>query len=306
MWRLIKIFLSQKKHESDYTRAIKEWLLFLKCKEFGTKKAEKALKSAKIEQAIEFIDHLKTQKGRKSTLPYHPKDKFMSNATIAKRIWLLQHLYQFLKNQDQVKVNPFYAVKKPDSKALQKRPTNALNYEDVRRLFDLPKSIQDQAILASLFGAALRRSELCKLRICDFQNHEFYFCFYLRDTKTKKDYFQAIGDELIQLISIWYEIRKLETKDHSEPLFRVITHGKAKPYNVSSIYKKIKIWASKLDLSYSVSPHSIRATAITHLLDQGIAVDQVRYYARHNTIDSTLKYDKRSKEINVLVKKLKI
>ena len=144
----------------------------------------------------------------------------------------------------------------------------------------MSKYRKEQAIIATLIGGGLRRSEVTKLRLCDV----FETFLFLRETKTKKDYKQEVNLQLMPIIQAYKELRIKQEAKLSDSLFQVSDR---------TIARIVKRHADRVGIDHHVSPHSLRATFATIQLDLGVSVDKVARNMRHNSIQSTMRYDKR-------------
>jgi integrase/recombinase XerD len=106
-------------------------------------------------------------------------DRILSGTTIRHRLAALSSLFQYLCDKNAVTHNPVKGVKRPKNESDEGK-TPALADHQARKLLVAPaekslKGMRDRAILATLLYHALRREELCKLRVKDFK-HERRVC----------------------------------------------------------------------------------------------------------------------------------
>jgi integrase len=290
-WRQLGGFINQKDHADTIQLVLSEWLKFLNCNSLGTPRAYHLMCSASLEQALDFKAMLEDKRGQKSYVVNHPKPLTYASATIWKRIILLRHIYRFLMNQGFCDYNPFLAVKLPPKRALQKRPTNAITSSDVMKMIDVCNNDFERAVMASLFGAGLRRSECVNLLMSDFIERDGYSYFFLRDTKTNQDYMQQISDQMVPYIKHWFMIRKMEKAQFNESIWIYKRRG-GSTLTGSGIYKMFRRIAKAAGVSVRVSPHSARATSITTLYMMEVPERKIQRWSRHVCRESTERYDK--------------
>jgi integrase len=216
-------------------------------------------------------------------------------------------MYRVLISAEFLFSNPFDTdkVPPPAKDSGKKRPTEMLAFDLVKEIINLPndkteKGLRDKAILATLFGAGLRRSEISSLRISDFRKTKAGTNYlYLRATKSRKDSEQALPDWAAELISKVIEQRKKNHKAKEGDFIFISYVGFAglTPINNSishsGIYKLFKEYCMQVGAGKNLSPHSARATAITKLLDQGLSHRFVQEFSRHSSIQMVEVYDKR-------------
>jgi integrase/recombinase XerD len=210
-----------------------------------------------------------------------------------------------------LRINPFDTdrVPAPPKDSGRKRPTEMLDYKLVQRVIETPdaatpKGRRDRAILAILFGAGLRRSEVIGLRLGDIrktQRGTHYL--YLRATKAKKDAEQAVPSWALKPLLEWRSERQAMGAKEADYLFNAFTgRGGTKatrePISPTSLYLDFKRYCLAAGVKGFVSPHSARATAITKLLDQGLNHRDVRTFSRHASVQMVEAYDKRRTSVD--------
>jgi integrase len=161
------------------------------------------------------------------------------------------------------------------------------------------KGKRDRAVLATLFGGGLRRSEIVALRLGDVRKTSNGTTFlYLRYTKAKKDAEQALPEWAATLLAEYVSERRAEGADEADFLFIGYTGrgGKtpsSRPISDSGVYHLFRSYCLRVGAGQFVTPHSARATAITKLLTDGISHREVQAFSRHSSIQMVELYDKR-------------
>ena len=234
-------------------------------------------------------------------------DATQSNATIHKKFAALRRIYRMLLSSNLgIVENPFEAdkVPPPPKDAGRKRPTQMIDFELVMEIVSLPdpntpKGRRDQAILATLFGGGLRRSEVVGLRIGDIKKTSSGTTYlYLRHTKAKKDAEQALPSWAA--IHLWDLIKERKQTGAMDGDFVFVGFtgkgGKTvttKPMSDTGVYLLFKQYCMAAGAGNHATPHSARATAITKLLSDGIPHREVQEFSRHSSIQMVEWYDKR-------------
>ena len=322
LWLRVSAFLSTRtpNTQDTYLGVLKEWCAFLRA-EPGSAKAAQAILSATDEKAISYRNWLSERPGERPraagdssmrrTTPLRQKkmglENTLSNATIAKKFAVLRRLYRMLVACDLgIRSNPFDSdrVPPPPKDSGRKRPTEMIEFALVKKIIAEPdtrnpKGIRDKALLSALFGGALRRSEAAALRLGDVRKSSRGTVFlYLRSTKAKRDAEQALPKWAAGAIEALLRHRQSEGAGSGDYLFVGYT-GRggnvptAEPISTSGIYRLFKHYCELAGAGQFVTPHSARATAITRLLDAGIAHREVQEFSRHRSIQMVELYDKR-------------
>ncbi|MBN8551014.1 MAG: site-specific integrase [Deltaproteobacteria bacterium] len=330
LWVRLESFLSMRSPAtySTYKGILNEWSRFLGA-ELGSDESAKQLTSATDLNAMAYIRWLGQQAGERprlmrrnsgsarTTAPMkvnqaHKTKKvglehYQSNATIGKKLAALRRIYRMLISAGLVSTgNPFDSdkIKAPPKESGRKRPTEMVPFEKVKAIIEhsagtSPKELHDSAILACLFGGALRRSEVAALRLADVRKSAAGTAYlYLRATKAGKDAQQALPAWAARTILRYMKERVQFGAGPSDFLFCSF-RGKGgctmtmNGISNAGIYKVFKSSCRKAGVVGFFTPHSARATAITKLLADGIPHRQVQEFSRHSSIQMVELYDKR-------------
>ena len=332
VWLRISAFLSLKAPatRTTYSGILKEWCRFLG-EEAGTEQSAQKILLATDLHAIAYRKHLETKPGERPRMEQSVSTRTsttkeitttkdakrarkndglnatQSNATIHKKFAALRRIYRMLiASNVGITENPFEAdkVPPPPKDAGRKRPTQMVNFELVMDIIhapdrETPKGRRDTAILATLFGAGIRRSELVGLRIGDVKTTSNKTTFlYLRHTKAKKDAEQAVPKWAANHLWSLIDERKKEGAKDADYVFLGYT-GRGgqtrsdKPISDTGVYLLFRHYCQVVGAGTHATPHSARATAITKLLADGIPHRQVQEFSRHASIQMVEWYDKR-------------
>ncbi len=186
---------------------------------------------------------------------------------------------------------------------VSERHLDLINEDELSRLLKAPsgdslKILRDRAILELLFSTGLRVSELCSLN---------------RDIDLKKDEFSIRGKgEKIRLVFISEEAKRAigeyleKRKDMDEPLFINFGKGqkeeKSKRLSPRSVERIVKHYSIKAGITRKVTPHTIRHSFATDLLQNGADIRSVQMLLGHSNIATTQIYthvtDKHLKEVH--------
>lgn len=336
VWLRVSAFLSLKSPATrvTYTGILYEWCRFLGA-EAGTAAGAAKMIAATDLHAIAFRKFLESKPGEKprfqssatprsssrEVLLHHQSsgsgkkkdglDATQSNATIHKKFAALRRMYRMLiASNCGIAENPFEAdkVPPPPKDAGRKRPTQMIDFDLVMEIISLPdrktpKGRRDRAILALLFGAGLRRSEVVTLRLGDVRRTASGTTYlYLRHTKAKRDAEQAIPDWAADALVGLIDDRKAQKASEGDYLFVGFSGraGKAvtdRPMSDTGLYLLFKQYCMAAGAGMYVTPHSARATAITKLLSDGVPHRVVQEFSRHASIQMVEWYDKRGFDV---------
>lgn len=171
----------------------------------------------------------------------------------------------------------YYNLQRPKG---NKTLPNVLSKDEVKRLISQPKNIKHKAILSLLYSGGLRISELTNLRIEDIRSKEGYI--YIKDAKGKKDRRTLLSDKILKLLRRYYKEYK-----PSYWLFEGHTGGQ---YSISSIRKIFRNAISSSRINPWATPHTLRHSFATHLLQSGASLRHIQNLLGHSSSKTTERY----------------
>jgi integrase/recombinase XerD len=222
----------------------------------------------------------------------------LGGSTVRHRLAALSSLFEYLCERNAVTHNPVKGVKRPRAESGEGR-TPALGDHQARALLAAPKEEtvgekRDRAILSTLLYHALRREELCKLRVRDFR-HARRGVPHLRVAgKGDKTRYLPLHPGTNELIHDY-----LEATDHGEDdngaLFRPLRNNRTrrldKALTPDAVYKLVRRYSAAL--GFEIGAHALRATAATNALDHQADIAKVQEWLGHANIATTRIYDHR-------------
>ena len=214
------------------------------------------------------------------------------------RLAALSSLFEYLCERNAVTHNPVKGVQRPPIESYEGK-TPALGDHQARKLLDAPdtaslKGKRDRAILATLLYHALRRDELCRLKVKDAR-HERRGVAHLRVSgKGEKTRYVPLHPAASTLIAEYLEAAGHVTDD-AGPLFRPLHHsrerGDARGITPNGIYTLVRAYSEAL--GFGIGAHALRATAATNALDHQADIAKVQEWLGHANIATTRIYDHR-------------
>jgi site-specific recombinase XerD len=222
----------------------------------------------------------------------------LSGMTIRHRLAALSSLFEYLCERNTVTHNPVKGVKRPPVESYEGK-TPALGDHQARALLDVPegdtlKGRRDRAMLATLLYHALRRDELCRLKVKDCR-HERRGVPHLKVSgKGGKTRYVPLHPAASGLIGDYLEAAGHGTDDGGA-LFRPVHHwraaGDAAAITPDGLYKIVRAYSAAL--GFEIGAHALRATAATNALDHQADIAKVQEWLGHANIATTRIYDHR-------------
>jgi integrase/recombinase XerC len=238
------------------------------------------------------VDELLLSVGTDSVRAYLAflNDKQYSKATIARKLATLRSFYKFLVKRNQLTSNPVIAVRTPKQ---DKKLPRFLDYEEVKKLLDTPSldnwlGARDRAIMETLYSTGIRVSELVALNMDDI---DFLGEVVHIRGKGKKERIAPIGSSALQVIQHYMEYRNKRAQNNvnfdSKVLF-VNKHGKR--LSTRSVRRKMDKYLKMAGLDPAISPHTLRHSFATHMLNNGADLRSVQELLGHQSLSTTQVY----------------
>jgi len=238
------------------------------------------------------IDQLLLTTGTDSVRAYLAflNEKQYSRATIARKLATLRSFYKFLVKRNHLSTNPVTAVRTPKQ---DKKLPRFLEYEEVKRLLETPPmntwlGARDRAIMETLYSTGIRVSELVALNMEDI---DFLGEVVHVRGKGKKERIAPIGASALQTIQHYMEFRNKRAQNNnnfdSKVLF-VNKHGRR--LSTRSVRRKMDKYLKMAGLDPAISPHTLRHSFATHMLNNGADLRSVQELLGHQSLSTTQVY----------------
>ena len=213
-----------------------------------------------------------------------------ASSSIARQVIAIKVLCLFLKRESNLSFNFALYVETP--KVWQLIP-EVLSCEEMEKLLEAPdvetlQGSRDRAILEVLYACGLRVSEVCNLKINSVDDA------YVRVMgKGKKERIVPIGKKAIEAID--HYLHHYRSESDSETVQELFVTSRGKPLDRVAVWKMIKTYAKKAGIAKNISPHTLRHSFATHLLDNGADLRVIQELLGHASISSTDRYTHISK-----------
>lgn len=212
-----------------------------------------------------------------------------SPATVTRMISSLRRFHQFLRQERVTDHDPMQHIDTP--KKQQKLP-DTLSLEEVERLIQTPDTktilgIRDRALLEVMYATGLRVSEVINLRLSDV-----HLNMALLQTigKGEKERIVPLGDLAIDWIERYLdEARPLLVGKHPDETALFVNHH-GKKLSRQGVWKNLKQIVREAGIFKTVTPHTLRHSFATHLLENGADLRTVQELLGHADISTTQIY----------------
>lgn len=212
------------------------------------------------------------------------RGKSYASASICRTLIAVKVFFRFLKKEGEISLD---LGRYFDSPKLWQLIPEVMTPEEVDRLLSEPKiedalGARDKAILELLYASGMRVSELCSLCMNDLSD-----TFVKVLGKGKKERMIPVGKKAIQAVDHYLLHFRGKVEDDRGPLF-VSSRGKA--VDRITVWSRVKFYAKAAGISKSVSPHTLRHSFATHLLENGADLRLIQEMLGHADIGTTDRY----------------
>ncbi len=217
------------------------------------------------------------------------KKKGYASSSIYRSLMALRVFFRFLRREGYIDKDPTELL---DSPKMWQLIPEVLTCEEVEALIGAPdvgdeEGMRDKALLETLYATGIRASELCALDIHDVGENTVRVI-----GKGGKERIVPIGEEAIAAIDNYLGNYR-DDKGERRPLF---ISKKGKRLNRTYLWERVKYYAKRVGIEKEISPHTLRHSFATHLLDRGADLRVIQEMLGHADIGTTERYTHLSKK----------
>ena len=219
-------------------------------------------------------------------ITYEKKQK-KSDRTINHDLIVIKNFYKYLEKENIIKINPATNIDLPK---LKKTIPRILSVEDVDKLLDIKLDskydYRNKAILELLYSSGLRISELTNLKVQDLDLLENIVRV---SGKGSKERIVPIGDYATKYLNIYINTyrKELIKKEATDYLF---LNSRGSSISRQALFKIIKNLIKEKGIKVDVSPHTLRHSFASHMLENGADLRSIQELLGHSDISTTQIY----------------
>lgn len=242
--------------------------------QFAEFAAARRVKSVDAVRSIDVLDFL-----------VHLTDRKLAARSQARRLVALRQLFKFAKGERLIAVDPTEDIDLP---RYGRKLPDFLTVEEVDRLLTAPdrrtlRGLRDAAMLETLYATGLRVSELVKLRLRDVNFDAGYLLTY---GKGRKERLVPVGEAALGAVRTYLDgARGAFSGGRSLDALFLTHHGRA--MTRQGFWKLLGRYASAAGIRKRISPHKLRHSFATHLVERGADLRAVQAMLGHADIGTT-------------------
>ena len=240
----------------------------------------------KFEQFIGFELTLNEIQDQHIRAFIHFISDFLAPTSQARILASVNHFFSFLVLQNVVEINPVTFIELP--KQTRKLPV-VLSVEEIDLMLEVinlktPEGIRNDAIIETIYSCGLRVSELIDLKLSELYFEEGFIRVFGKGSKQR---FVPISDSAIKKIMLYKDsVRSgLKIKTDSEDILFLNRRGGK--LTRAMIFTIIKNLVALSGIKKNVSPHTLRHSFATHLLENGADLRSIQAMLGHESITTT-------------------
>jgi integrase/recombinase XerC len=212
-----------------------------------------------------------------------------AKSSIARRLASVRSFFRFGQREGWTKTNPAKALRNP--RKSQKLP-HWLSTDEVGKLLAAPQgnepaALRDRAILETLYSAGVRVSELVSLSDGDV---DFAAGIVRVRGKGRRERLAPIGSHAIRALEAWLKHRELSPRERQGREAPVFTNRFGTRLTTRSVARMLEKHLKLTGLDTRTSPHTLRHSFATHLLDRGADIRSVQELLGHKSLVTTQIY----------------
>jgi site-specific recombinase XerD len=178
----------------------------------------------------------------------------------------------------------FLAEHIPFPKSRKRLPT-VLSPEEVARLIDSARNLYHRTLLMTLYSTAMRRAELCHLKVSDIDSQRMMI--RIDQGKGGRDRDVPLSPKLLETLRVYWRWMQPQTF-----LFPGTVKGSRAdlPISVNTVWLAYRQAAQAAGITKRISPHSLRHSCASHLLEAGADLRTIQVLLGHSRLEHTLVY----------------
>lgn len=229
------------------------------------------LKTVSHEDLINFLDAL--------------RKKSYASSTLSRMLVALKVFFRFLKKEKWIDIDPTHLLDSPKIWQLIPEVLSISEVEDLLKAPDIESYIgaRDKAIFEVIYASGLRVSEVCAMNIHDISDDSVRV-----KGKGGKERIVPIAKSALDAVDHYLTSYRAQHSDKEE--LALFLTPKGKRVDRVLVWSRIKFYAKKAGITKAISPHTLRHSFATHLLENGADLRIIQEMLGHASIATTDRY----------------
>lgn len=217
----------------------------------------------------------------------HLNERELNAASIGRKLTVLRQFFQYALANDKILKSPIDNASSPKIKRMLPDIISVSNFDEIVENIDKYASESKekkvyQAIFELLYGCSLRVSEVCSLKVSDVDLNRKVLRIIGKGNKTRN---VPIGDKSLQVFEEY--LNEYPSEDSSLTFIR---DKKNKPFYERKVHRIVNKYLSQSSEIKKKSPHILRHSSATHMLDRGASLLAIKEILGHSNLSTTQIY----------------
>lgn len=207
-------------------------------------------------------------------------------SSIARMLCGVRSFFRFLQLDGMIEQDPSELLESP---RLPRHLPTVLTVEEIDRIkaainLEKPEGQRDHCIIEVLYSCGLRVSEVCSLRLSDLFLTEGFIRVIGKGNKQR---IVPISPAAIEEIGWWLDVRRTVDVIPEDEDILFVSLTRRKHLTRMAVFRNIRLYAERAEISKEVSPHTFRHSFATHLLEGGASLRAIQMMLGHEKISTT-------------------
>jgi len=170
--------------------------------------------------------------------------------------------------------NRFYSIERPRK---EKQLPSVLSKEEARAVIECTNNLKHKCIVGLLYSSGLRRGELLNLLVTDIDSKRMMV--HIKNAKGNKDRYSILSPNLLNDLKTYYK--------EYRPVKYLFESPKGDKYSGTSVLNIVEMAAKRAGIIRKVTPHMLRHSFATHLLENGTDIRHIQLLLGHSSTKTT-------------------